>query len=228
MRKTITPPKAVFFDWDGTLVDTLVFLRKAHSYARNQLGLPDLSIEQFEGYFGMPREVLYQEIYGEEKEIAKAHFETYVRANHLKDVKPLDGAQQCLEILVNRGITMGAVTNKKPEFIVEEIKSFGWEGYFSSVVGAGEAANDKPAADPLLLAIKRTNIAHDISDIWFVGDSETDLACARAANAVAIFIGDASENKVLIEQYKPAIVVRNCHALCEFLLQSLGKSLKQG
>ncbi len=222
-RNTISLPKAVFFDWDGTLVDTLVFLRKAHSYARNQLGLPDLTKEQFDGYFGMPRETLYQEIYGAEKEAAKIHFETYVTANHLNDVKPLDGAERVLSTLANMGIIMGAVTNKKPKFILGEIDNFGWGKYFSAVVGAGEADNDKPAADPLLLAIKRAGVSEDLNNIWFVGDSQTDLACAKAANIPSILVNDTACAQVLIDEYNPAIVVKSCSALYEFLLQSIEK-----
>ncbi|HBR69556.1 MAG TPA: HAD family hydrolase [Rhodospirillaceae bacterium] len=217
MGSSLALPKAVFFDWDGTLADSFLFLRGAHSHVRNALGLSDLTAEQFDGYFGMPREVLYREIYGDEMELAKQIFEAYVRENHTQ-LEPLPGAGELLTAVAGHGITMGAVSNKKGDFIRDEIAHFGWQGHFASVVGAGEAARDKPAPDPLLLAIERASLKLPLADIWYVGDTETDLRCSQEAGCVSVFIQHKESDKALIEAYKPALVVRNCHELCGFFV----------
>ncbi len=219
MGPTLKQPKAVFFDWDGTLADSFVFLRGAHSHVRNAIGLPDLTQEQFDGYFGMPRELLYKEIYGDEGEKAKALFEAYVMANH-KQLEPMPGAVELLKAITNMNILMGAVSNKKGDFIREEIKHFGWQEHFVSIVGAGDAENDKPAADPLLLALKKGGIDHDLADIWYVGDTETDLKCAQEAGCPSVFLQHKDDDGGLIETYNPVLTIRNCHELREFLLQT--------
>jgi phosphoglycolate phosphatase len=55
-----------------------------------------------------------------------------------------------LKIGADLGIVMGVVSNKKAQFLRQEIEGFGWGGYFKAVVGAGDAPRDKPAADPLI------------------------------------------------------------------------------
>lgn len=216
-------PEAVFFDWDGTLADSLVFLEDAHNHTRDRLGYPSLPKGDFAlKYFGRPREILYTELYAPHQDKAKATFEAYVRENHLK-LQPLPDAEQVLKFFAERGVPMGVVSNKKAEFIKQEIENFGWNGYFRSYVGAAEAAQDKPAADPLLLAISRAGLQSDISSIWYVGDTEVDLACARATGCVPIYISHIGKDDDIIEKYRPEVTVRNCSEFHGFLLQSYGK-----
>ncbi len=216
-------PEAVFFDWDGTLVDSFHFLCRAHSHVRNEIGRPELTTEQFERYFGMPREHLYEELYAPHQDKAKTLFESYVNENHLEQISPMPGAEKLLDMLAELGIKTGVVTNKKPSFVLEEIGHLGWQKHFVSVVGAGEAKQDKPAADPLLLAIEKGGGHAGLENIWYVGDTETDLKCAREAKCISIFIQNQGNTEELIDVYQPAVVVKNCDELCGFLLQSRGK-----
>ena len=118
-------PKAVFFDWDGTLVDSFAFLHAAHNYTRAQFGMDSFSLDVFAMYFGQPREKLYAEIYGADNiEAAKGHFEHYVYSNHAKDLKPLPGAKELLETLEGLGIPCGVVTNKKGDLVRKEIENY--------------------------------------------------------------------------------------------------------
>ncbi len=222
MTAQITLPKAIFFDWDGTLVDSFIFLRQAHSHVRNAFGLPDITQEQFDTYFGMPRELLYKEIYAENMEKAKSIFEEYVLENH-KNLEPMPGAEELLKAVFDMGITMGTVSNKKGGFMLNEIKHFGWQDYFVSCIGAGDAKEDKPAPDSLFMAIEKGNVKADIEDIWYVGDTETDLKCAQAAKCPSVFIQHKDDNRGLADKYKPILMVRDCHELHEFLLQNVGK-----
>jgi phosphoglycolate phosphatase len=216
-------PAAVFFDWDGTLADSVKFLEDAHSHARKTLGFPPLKAGAFANeYFGQPREKLYKELYAPRVGEAKKTFEAYVRENHL-DLKPLPGAEDILKFFAARNIPMGVVSNKKPEFIGQEIKNFGWEKYFKSYVGAAEALQDKPSPEPLLLAIKRARIKNEPKDIWYVGDTEIDLSCARDAGCPALFIGERPGDADLIEKFRPIVAAKNCTELHMFLLQSYGK-----
>lgn len=205
----LTPPKAVFFDWDGTLVDTIAFLLGAHNYARTQFGMLPFSMEEFTPYFGTPRAKLYNDIYGENKKQAQNFFERYVRENHLTGVKPLPGALPLLQFLHERAIPMGVVSNKKPEFLVKETRNFGWEHYFKSLVGAGECEADKPAPEPLFLALERAQIQHSPPEIWYVGDTKTDLQCARAAGCASVYISNTGHDENAAREYQPVITARD-------------------
>lgn len=221
-------PVAIFFDWDGTLADSFVFLHGAHNHVRKVLGIEPFSLEVFKGYFGQPREKLYAELYGDQVEAAKTHFEAYVRANHLQQLKPLPDAAALLEAIKELGIICGVVSNKKKELLEEEIEGFGWSDYFVSIVGAGEAEKDKPSPAPLILAIERANLSHNpIERIWYVGDTDNDLACANAAGCPAILVDPVAENLDLLDKYDIAFSAKNCAEFRDFVLQYHANSLKE-
>lgn len=225
---TLTLPQAVFFDWDGTLVDSYHFLHNAHNFAQRELGIRECTVEEFGVYFGRPREILYKDMYGERGEEAKGHFESYVRQNHLKDILPLPGAAEILQTLNALKIPAGIVSNKRGDFIRAEIVNFGWDKLLVSVVGAAEAAQDKPSGAPLIMAIEKANIPYERQNIWFVGDTETDLACAQEVGTPCVFVESPHGESVYSEKYSPVMVVRNCLELNDFLLQSAQNELKKG
>lgn len=213
-------PKAVFFDWDGTLVDSYRFLHDAHNYTRAQFGMPPFTIEEFGNYFGKPRELLYTQIYGAENiEEAKGYFEGYVYAHHAEKLKPLPGAQDLLETLFAMNIPCGVVTNKKRELVEAEIANYNWQKHFVSVVGAGEAGEDKPSPKPLKLALQHAGLGLQLDDIWFVGDTDNDLACSNGVGTQSILIASDELASPLLSEFRVDLHANNCAALREFLLQ---------
>ncbi|MGH1398673.1 MAG: HAD family hydrolase [Alphaproteobacteria bacterium] len=215
----ITLPKAVFWDWDGTLVDSFAFLHSAHNHVRGKFDTPPFTLAEFSNYFGQPREKLYTEIYGVERiEEAKAHFEDYVYANH-HQIKVIEGAHDVLKAFLKRDIPMGVVTNKKGELVAKEIGNHGWQDYFISVVGAGEAEADKPSAAPLHLALGRSGLGVVPQDTWFVGDTISDLACAQSAGAPCVFILNDEPAPDYLKDHKPLLIFKNHAEFLDFLLQ---------
>lgn len=212
-------PAGVFFDWDGTLVDSFRFLHGAHNHVRGALGIEPFSLEVFGGYFGQPREKLYKELYGEHVEEAKRLFEAYVRAHHLEGLSAMPGAADLLARLSDMGVVCGVVTNKKGDLVRQEIENFGWGHYFKSVVGAAEAPEDKPSPLPLLLAVERAGLVCDMSKIWFVGDTDNDMACARDAGARSVLIAPEEDYISLSESFSIDLHRQNCSGLRDFLLQ---------
>jgi phosphoglycolate phosphatase len=214
----ITLPEVIFFDWDGTLADSYKFLEGAHNHIRRELGLSPFVGDEFKGYFGHPREKLYAELYGQEIEKAKELFGTYVRENHVKHLKPMPGAADLLEACEGLGIAMGIISNKKAEFLKLEIETFGWQGYFKSVMGAGDAGEDKPSAAPLIKSagiLKRNSM----ENIWYMGDTDVDLQCAKNAGCASVFLMHDSLSEKWEKLYKPFLIFKNLPEMTEFLLQ---------
>ncbi len=226
MTKNIILPEAAFLDWDGTLVDSYKFLESAHNHVRRSLGFPIFEGDEFREYFGKPRDVLYTAFYGDKRDEARDLFGGYVRANHIKDLKPMHGAEAMLQAFHDRGIVMGLVSNKKREFLEAEIESFGWNRFFASVVGAGDAAEDKPSAAPLLLAVEKSGFGGGMDSVWYVGDTDIDLRCADNALCRSVFINHDNRDEAWLAPYKPFLIFRNCQELSVFLLQSDKKPLK--
>lgn len=181
-------PKMVLFDWDGTLADTFQFIEAAHNHVLEALGLPARESGWFYYYFGKPPEYIYLSVYGDKGDEARPLFIEFVRANSDTAVRPLPDVVPMLTWLREQGVQMGVVTNKRSDLVVQEIESFGWSDYFVTVVGAGDAAENKPSAAPLMLALEKVGYDGDIKDVWFVGDTVTDLECAKQAGAPSVFV----------------------------------------
>ena len=104
-------------------------------------------------------------------------------------MRPLPGAEAALRALRDDGCYLGVVSNKQGDFLRAEIAHLGWDGLFGGVVGAADAPHDKPARDPVDLALSAGGPVPG-PKVWFVGDAGIDMACARAAGCVPVLIGD--------------------------------------
>ena len=212
--------KAVFWDWDGTLVDSFSFLHKTHNHVRGIFGMPSFTVEEFGNYFGRPREILYREIYGAERiEEAKGHFEAYVLTNH-HEIQPMKGAERLLKALADKGLPMGIVTNKKGQLVAKEIINHCWSDFFICTIGAGEAEEDKPSPAPLLLALEKSQLDVAPHEVLYVGDTENDVLCAHGAGAKLAFIEDDENKHAIAAEYKALLMFRNCDEFADLVLQS--------
>lgn len=180
-------PKAVLFDWDGTLVDTFSFLAKAHGHTCQHFGLTPLTEDDYRPLFGQPRDILYDKLYGVHQLAARTVFEEYVLKNHVQETQILDGAAETLEVLHSANIPMGVVTNKRKILVQAECAVFGWNDYFQIIIGAGDAPEDKPSGAPLLMALDAMTCSAG-DDVVYVGDTQNDLDCARNAGCLAVIL----------------------------------------
>jgi phosphoglycolate phosphatase len=215
-----TLPEAIAFDWDGTLVDSYELLRAAHNHALQTLSLPLLDAEGFRPYFGRPRDEIYKALYGERGGDARALFEGFVEQNHKRLIRPMPGAENMLEFIQSQKIPMAIVSNKRRDFIEQELAALGWADYFAALMGAGDAPQDKPAPDPIWTAMERLGLGrHESRKLWYVGDTEMDLASAHAAAVPCIFLSSYTLTDSQIIAYKPLAAYENCSQLVAFLLQ---------
>ncbi len=212
----IKPPKAIYFDWDGTLADSYGLLEAAHNHARQSLGRPAFEAGEFENYFGKPRDVLYPLLYGDDEDQARIAFEGFVYENHKTLLAPLDHAHEVLKYLKTQDVIIGIVSNKKPSLIAEEIKVFGWHDYFSCLVGSNDAKADKPSAAPLVLAMDKSAPNISVQDVWLIGDTTADLGCALNAGCYSVYIGSKNLSEDEINHYSPLHIANNCKDLLDF------------
>ena len=217
MSAKIRHPEAVFFDWDGTLVDSYGFLNDAHSHVLGELGFPPFKQNKFKEYFGKPREILYTTIYKHRSEEAKVLFEKYVNENTDK-LKYMPAADLILNLLKDRMTVMGVVSNKKGSIVRREIEYYGWSSNFSVVVAAGESAADKPSGEPLLKALSLTNFRDKRHTAWYVGDTDIDMRCAQEALCPAVLLTAGEDMSATKREYNPILSLKNCQELYEFLV----------
>ena len=183
-------PDAVLFDWDLTLVDNWRAIRNALNAAQEGMGHEPWTLAQTRARVRESMRDSFPRMFGERWTEARDIFFDAFRAHHLAGLRPLPGAEAALRALCDEGCYLGVVSNKQGDFLRAEIAHLGWGDLFRAVVGAADAPRDKPARDPVDLALSAGGPAPG-PNVWFVGDAGIDMACARAAGCLAVLIGGA-------------------------------------
>lgn len=204
MKMKTVCPSAVFFDMDGTLVDSYGFLMNAHNHVREAFGQPAFTQDEFLYNLSRTTRDVYRDLYGDQEAEAKKILYAYVESHRSERMTPMAGAGDLLRFLSAQGIALGVVSNMTPKLLRSQIADLGWAAYFGdAVVGAGDAAEPKPSAAPLLLAAERAGISFVPERVWMVGDTETDIACARAAGCVAVLLRSRRDAGTLSSVHAP-------------------------
>ena len=205
---TLKTPDAILFDWDGTLVESLKAIHAAHNVVLTTFGQPALSYEDARRDLRQSAREKYMSLFGLEK--AEAAFTLYydtILKSHLDELETLPHAVNFLDFVHAQNIKMAVVSNKRQMILEKEITHLGWGNYFSSIVGAGTALRDKPAADPLLLALSHLQVAPDTHELWYVGDTDTDMKAANAAQLKPIYIEHGYGDRDEIMPHNPYLIV---------------------
>ncbi len=208
----LTLPRAVLFDWDNTLIDSWAAIQDAQNYTLSYFGLKPWTLEEVRTRVRGSMRDTFPAMFGERWREAGEVFYDRFTEHHLDTLKPLPGAEEMLRSLHGRGIYLGVVSNKKGDYLRAEAARLGWEAYFGSIVGAFDAANDKPSADPVLMALAGSGIASGRS-VWFAGDTDIDLECACNAGCLPVLVRDAPPAPGEFGEHPPAVHVPDCTTL---------------
>jgi len=193
----LTRPRAVLFDWDGTIVSSLQAIAAALNKVQAEFGKPELpfDIAREKMALGTSKDILGH-LHPEDPKRAMDIFYQHVPVLRAANLKVIDGAVAFLEMLRAQNIPIGIVSNMRHEYLVVEIETLGWTSWFETIVGAGEAARGKPSPDPIYLALERMGMLRgEAKDVWFVGDMETDEKAAKAAGCPFLFYTSEIDNK---------------------------------
>lgn len=177
--------RAIVFDLDGTLVDTLPDLVVALNAALAELGAPavppivvrttlhgglEASAAGALRYLDLPESMAGP--------LALAYERHYARAPARRS-GPYEGVPALLSRLARDGVRIGVCTNKRSAQAEQVLEATGLLSKVSTVVGADACPHRKPDPAPLRLALSTLGVA--TSEAAFVGDSIVDVQTARAA-----------------------------------------------
>ena len=211
-------PKAVIFDWDNTLVETWPAIHAALARTFERYGLTPWTFEETKRRVRKSMRESFPPLFGERWEEAGAFFKESFTAIHLDFLKPAPGAKDMLMALKARGIYLGVVSNKNGDVLRQEAVHLGWQDYFGRIVGAFDAPRDKPAADPVHLALAGSGIACG-PEVWFAGDTDVDLECAVAAGCIPVLVRPEPPANGEFDEFGPAHYVKGCLALSNLMLR---------
>lgn len=173
-------PDMILFDWDNTLIDTTPVLFKAYNVLRDRYDLPVLTMDEYKAATGISLRESFPQMFGDRWTEAREVYLNAYRQYNLTELCPFPDAERLVAFCAEKIGAVGVVSNKTSEILRKEIEKLGWGKYFKAVVGAGDAERDKPAADPALKAVRDAGLPSS-AVVWFAGDGDADIACARAA-----------------------------------------------
>ena len=180
--------RAVVWDLDGTLLNTLDDLTNSLNMAPRENGLREHPREQVRKMVGNGTRMLIIRAIpeGEKNERFQAVYDAFERAYavHSKDcTKPYEGIPELLSHLRSRGICHAVVSNKI-DFAVQELCREYFGERISVSVGDDPSRARKPAPDSVFTALERMNVSP--AEAVYVGDSDVDIQTAANAGIPGI------------------------------------------
>ncbi len=187
--------RAVVFDLDGTLVDTLPDIHEALNRALAEDGLDPIDENACRRMIGGGAHNLIEQAFGMIGEATDspridAVFERFLvlyAAEPAIRSLPFPGVIDTLDWLRGQNVALGICTNKPDGLTALVLEQLGLASYFGEAVIGGEGLPvRKPDPGHLLEVVRRTG--HAPSQALMVGDSETDVAAARNAGLPVIAV----------------------------------------
>jgi phosphoglycolate phosphatase len=184
--------QAVFFDLDGTLLDTLRDLADSGNAVLESRGHPVHPVDAYRTFIGNGMVNLVRDIFPEEHRpdegaetdaILAEYREAYGR-NWRNTTCPFPGIAEVLDALSERRVPVGVLSNKAHDFTVKCVEEFLGDWTWEVVLGARDGVAKKP--DPAAALEAARSVDMDPGRCWFVGDSDVDMFTAVNAGMRAV------------------------------------------
>lgn len=180
--------RAIAFDLDGTLLDTIHDLAAAINLTLARLGRPRLPKDTIRAMVGKGMATLVRRALAAteatapspvEEARALAMYEADYERILGRETVVFPGVREGLERLAGAGFGLACVTNKTGRFVRPHLEKAGLAPYFSLMIGGDSLPAKKPDPLPLRHAARHFCVTPD--RLLMLGDSANDTQAARAA-----------------------------------------------
>jgi phosphoglycolate phosphatase len=176
--------RGVFFDLDGTLVDSAGDLATASNAMLRDLGLPVRSLGEIRSFIGEGSRNLVERCIAPRLDLADEALSSWTRHYDrvlLETTVPYPGIAEVLGRLERRGLRLAVHTNKPSGMAGRILRGLDLEGRFSFILGSDDGPARKPSPEGAHFLFDRLELAP--SETAYVGDSRIDAETARAAGS---------------------------------------------
>lgn len=212
---------AIFFDLDGTVVDSLQDIADAVNHTMRHFQLPERTADELKPHLGwgvghLMRAIL-PELPQEKVDEVLDHYRPYY-ARHAGDKsRPFDGIPGMMERLKASGLLLAILSNK-PDAAVQPLVRRYFSGLVSLAVGELPNVRRKPHPDMVEAAARHLNVP--LARCLYVGDTEVDIDTAKNAGIDCACVTWGFRTRKQLRSAGATVIVDTPEALASYILPS--------
>lgn len=212
--------KAVIFDMDGTILNTLEDLKNATNYSLRQFGMPERSLEEVRMFVGNGIRKLVERAVpaGTSEEKINQVFDVfleYYEIHSADNTSPYPGILELVEKLKKSGIKTAVSTNKA-DVPAQELGREYFNGIFDLIVGQQDGLKVKPAPDSVNKILSILDIQK--KDAIYIGDSDVDVQTAKNSGLDFIGVSWGFRGREFLEKNGAKNIVDNANEILDLVI----------
>lgn len=219
----MNPDKAIIFDLDGTLLDTLRDLADSGNAVLEARGFPTHPKKAYRTFIGNGMMNLVRDIFpeghrpelGAETDVVLAEYRAAYGERWKNTTVIFPGIAQLLNELTTKGIPIAVLSNKAHDFTEKCVEAFLSEWKWDVVLGAREGVPKKP--DPAGAVEAAKVLGLNPSDCFFIGDSDVDMMTAVNAGMHAVGVNWGFRPVEELLGAGAEFILEDPHDLCSLL-----------
>ena len=183
--------RAVIFDLDGTLSDSIASIKYSCDKALNTFGMGPFTEQQYQYFVGDGAANLVRRALAAGGDTELVHFQEafalyreIFRENCMYQVKPYDGITELVAALKQKGIKIAVLSNKPHAETVNVIETLFGKGSFDSIQGQRENVAIKPSPEGVFQILEELGVTAE--QILYLGDTATDMKTGKSAGAFTV------------------------------------------
>lgn len=182
--------KAVLFDLDGTISDSMLGVKNGLLYASKKLSLKPCDLSDHSKFIGPPLMHTMKHVLGAPEELidqTAAAYREYYNEKGLYENKLYGGMKEVLEALKKSDAKVAVASSKFEKFVYDVLDVLDIRRYFDAVCGSDANEESADKANIVRRAAKELKVQMNNKDVVLIGDSKYDAIGAFQAGCA--FIG---------------------------------------
>lgn len=179
--------RAVLFDLDGTLTNTLEDIADAMNRSLRLHDLPQWPLDAYRYLVGDGAKKLAERAVRERHELAlsvQKEYQAYYEKHTRVKTQPYEGVPEMLRALQERGVPLAVFSNKPDADTKGVVSHYFPDIAFKAVRGQVEGIPVKPDPTGALMVAQQLGVAPE--EVLYLGDTATDMCCARNAGMTPV------------------------------------------